>query len=70
MSRINADFEIDVREAAVTYGSPETVREKLYDVQRDYHIEEVLAVTAIRDFPKRLHSYELLGETFAQVAAS
>ena len=64
------DFEIDVREAAVIHGSPETARQRLYDVRRAYQIEEVLAVTAIRNFPKRLYSYQLLGEAFAQVAAS
>ena len=64
------NFEIDVRDAAVIHGAPETAREKLFKVQRDYDIEEVIAVTAIRNFPKRLHSYQLLSDAFAQVAAS
>jgi luciferase family oxidoreductase group 1 len=64
------NFEIDVREAAVIHGSPETARRKLDQIQQDYRIEEVLAVTAIRNFQKRLYSYQLLGEAFAQVAAS
>ena len=43
---------------------------KLYDIQQDFDIEEVIVVTAIRDFPKRLHSYRILSEAFAEVAAS
>ncbi len=48
--------------AAVIHGSSGTVRQKLLDVQLDYQVDEVLVVTAIKDFPKRLHSYELLAE--------
>ena len=51
-----------VQEGNVIHGSPGTVRQKLLGVQRDYQVDEVLVVTAIRDFPKRLHSYELLAE--------
>lgn len=53
---------ITVHEGSVIHGSPETVRQKLWDVQCSYQIDEVLVVTAIKDFPKRLHSYELLAE--------
>lgn len=49
-----------VHEGNVIHGSPETVKRKLLDVQSDYLVDELLVVTAIRDFPKRLHSYELL----------
>ena len=64
------EFDIQVRQAAVVHGSPETARRKLYDIQHDFDIEEVIVVTAIRDFPKRLHSYRILSEAFAQVPAS
>ena len=46
--------------ASVVHGSKETVRKKLRDIQDRYNVGEVLAVTAIRDFQNRLHSYELL----------
>lgn len=59
-------FTIAVNDANVIHGAPETVRKKLYDVQGRYHIEEILVVTAIKDFRKRLHSYELLGQVFNQ----
>ena len=49
-----------VHEGNVIHGSPETVKQKLLDVQSDYQVDELLVVTAIRDFPKRLYSYELL----------
>jgi alkanesulfonate monooxygenase SsuD/methylene tetrahydromethanopterin reductase-like flavin-dependent oxidoreductase (luciferase family) len=64
------EFDIQVRQAAVVHGSPETARRKLYDIQHDFDIGEVIVVTAIRDFPKRLHSYRILSEAFAQVPAS
>ena len=53
---------ITIHEGNVLNGSPETVRRKLLDVQRSYQVDEVFVVTAIRDFAKRLHSYELLAE--------
>ena len=59
------DFEISVQEAAVVHGSPGTARGKLLAVRRDYDAAEVIVVTAIRDFQKRLHSYRILSEAFA-----
>ena len=68
-------FEIEVRQASVTHGSPETAREKLREIQRQYGVGEIIAVTAIGNFQKRLRSYELLafellGEAFTQHAHS
>jgi hypothetical protein len=37
------------------------VLQQLYDMQRRYQVDELIVVTAIKDFQKRLHSYELLG---------
>jgi luciferase family oxidoreductase group 1 len=61
-------FTVQVHKARVVYGSRETVRKKLQDIQDLYHVEEIIAVTAINDFQKRLHSYELLSEVFAKSA--
>lgn len=54
-------YEITVRQAGVLHGTPEQVRQQLLDVQRRYGADEVIAVTAIDDFEKRLRSFELLG---------
>jgi len=57
----------EVQEANVIYGSPDTVGEKLADIQRRYQVDELIIQTVIPDFKKRLHSYELLSELFEQV---
>ena len=57
----------EVQEANVIYGSPDTVGEKLADIQRRYQVDELIIQTVIPDFKKRLHSYELLSEIVKQV---
>ncbi len=59
-------FTYEVQESNVVHGSLETARQKLRDIQSKYQVDEVFIVTAIRDFQKRLHSYELLSEAFPQ----
>ncbi len=54
------NYTIEEQEADIIYGSLETVRKKLYDIQRCYQIEELFVVTTIKNFQQRLHSYELL----------
>ena len=54
-------YEITVRQAGVVHGSPESVRRQLLEVRRKYDAEEIIAVTAIDSFEKRLRSFELLG---------
>ena len=54
-------YEIIVRQAGVVHGAPESVRSQLLDVQRKYVVKEIVAVTAIDSFEKRLRSFELLG---------
>jgi luciferase family oxidoreductase group 1 len=58
-------FTYVVQESSVVHGSRETVKQKLSDIQRSYQVDEVFVVTAIWDFQKRLHSYELLSDAFA-----
>ena len=55
------DYEITVRQAGVVQGTPESVRRQLLDAQRKYGASEIIAVTAIDSFEKRLRSFELLG---------
>ena len=59
-------FEIKVRDAPVIHGSPELALEKLFEVQRLHNVEEIIVVTAINDFQKRLRSYELLSQAFTE----
>jgi alkanesulfonate monooxygenase SsuD/methylene tetrahydromethanopterin reductase-like flavin-dependent oxidoreductase (luciferase family) len=63
-------YTVDVREAKTTCGSRETVRKKLDDIQRLYDVHEIIVVTAIRDFHKRLHSYELLSDVLSPATVS
>ncbi len=57
-------FTYDVMQSNVINGSPETVRERLCGIRSDYQVDEIFVVTAINDFQKRLHSYELLSREF------
>ena len=61
---------ITVHEGSVIHGSPEIARKQLLAVQRGYEIDEVIVVTAIRDFQKRLRSYELLAEAMIRAPVS
>ena len=59
---------IEVQPGNVIHGSRETIYRKLRDVQQRYLVDELIIVTAIRDFAKRLRSYELLSEAFNRIA--
>jgi luciferase family oxidoreductase group 1 len=54
------DYTITIHEANVVHGSRDTVLQQLDDMQRRYQVEELIVVTAMKDFHQRLHSYELL----------
>jgi luciferase family oxidoreductase group 1 len=55
------NYTVTSQQANVVHGSRDTVLQQLYDMQRRYQVDELIVVTAIKDFQKRLHSYELLG---------
>ncbi len=59
-------FEINVTDAPVVHGSPELALKKLLDIQRSHNVEEIIVVTAINDFAKRLRSYELLSQAVTE----
>jgi len=63
-------YTIHVQQASVVYGTSATVRQQLETIQHRYGADEIIAVTAIPDFQKRLYSYELLSEALAPVTAS
>ena len=54
-------YEIIVRQAGVVHGAPESVKRQLRNVRQEYNADEIMAVTAIDSFEKRLRSFELLG---------
>jgi alkanesulfonate monooxygenase SsuD/methylene tetrahydromethanopterin reductase-like flavin-dependent oxidoreductase (luciferase family) len=53
-------YTVAVHEANVVHGARDTVLQQLSDMQCRYQVEELIVVTAIKDFQTRLHSYELL----------
>ncbi len=55
-------FEIKVHDAPVIHGSPELALKKLFEVQALHNVEEIVVVTAINNFQKRLRSYDLLSQ--------
>ncbi|MDF2669491.1 MAG: alkane 1-monooxygenase [Paenibacillus sp.] len=61
-------YTLEVVEPAVTKGSKETVRAALLELQQRYDIEEFIVTTAVKDFQKRLRSFELLKEAFEEAA--
>lgn len=54
------DYTITVHEAHVVHGSRDTVLRQLAAMQRRYQVDELILVTNLKDFRKRLRSYELL----------
>ena len=60
-------YEIIVRQAGVINGAPESVQRQLLEVQARYDADEIIAVTAIDSFEKRLRSYELLGSLIGKL---
>ena len=59
-------FEINVTDAPVVHGSPQLALQKLWDIQTLHNVEEIVVVTAINDFERRLHSYELLSQAMTE----
>jgi alkanesulfonate monooxygenase SsuD/methylene tetrahydromethanopterin reductase-like flavin-dependent oxidoreductase (luciferase family) len=57
-------YTIEVQEGKSIYGSRDTVQTTLYGIRSRYEVDELMIVTAIRNFQKRLHSYELLKDVF------
>ncbi len=60
-------YEITVRQAGVVHGTPESVRRQLQEVRQKHGADEIIAVTAIDSFEKRLRSFELLGGLMGKI---
>lgn len=58
---------IEVAKPAVTIGSKETVRRTLLKLAQMLGVNEFMVLTPIPDFSKRLRSFQLLKEAFAEV---
>ncbi len=58
-------YRITVRQAGVVHGALESVKAQLMEARRKYAADEIIAVTAIDSFKKRLRSFELLGGLIA-----
>ena len=54
------NYTVTMQQMHVVHGARDTVHQQLDDIQDRYNVEELILVTAIKDFPTRLHSYELL----------
>jgi len=55
-------YQINVYDAPVVHGSPDIALQKLLDIQALHNVEEIIVVTPVNDFQKRLRSYELLSQ--------
>ena len=53
---------ITEHDGGVIHGTPTMVRATLLNLQERYQVGEIIVVTAIPNFQKRLHSYELLAD--------
>src|SRR2546425_11483527 len=62
------NYTIAIHEANVVHGSRDTVLQQLSDMQRRYQVDELIVVTAMKDFHQRLHSYELLSPAYRTAA--
>ncbi|GLX66248.1 LLM class flavin-dependent oxidoreductase [Paenibacillus glycanilyticus] len=62
-------YTIEEKEPLIAAGSKETVRAKLLALQEAAGVEEFIITTNITPFEKRIRSYELLSEAFAEVTA-
>ncbi|NEW08370.1 LLM class flavin-dependent oxidoreductase [Paenibacillus sp. SYP-B3998] len=62
-----AKFTVEVKEAEITKGTKETVRQQLLDIQGKYAVDEFIVATSVKDFAKRIRSFELLKEAFSEL---
>ncbi|WP_405079858.1 LLM class flavin-dependent oxidoreductase [Paenibacillus chitinolyticus] len=59
------NFTIEVKEPSVTKGTVETVKKELLELQRATGVDEFIVLTAVKDFAKRVRSFELLIEALS-----
>ncbi|MCM3172956.1 MULTISPECIES: LLM class flavin-dependent oxidoreductase [unclassified Paenibacillus] len=54
------------READITRGTKETVRERLLELSEEYGVDSFVFTTIVPDFNKRVRSFQLLKEAFTE----
>ncbi|MHA7964253.1 LLM class flavin-dependent oxidoreductase [Paenibacillus sp. CAU 1782] len=54
------------READITRGTKETVRKRLLELAEEYAVDSFIFTTIVPDFDKRVRSFQLLKEVFAE----
>lgn len=59
-------YSIEEREAAIIYGSKETVKRKILELQNDLGLNEIIVSTPLMDSLAKQKSYSLLGEAFSE----
>jgi luciferase family oxidoreductase group 1 len=57
-------YTIEESSAKIVHGTKETVREALIAIKELYEVDEIIVSVPIKDFRKRLHSFELLQRAF------
>ncbi|MWC27034.1 LLM class flavin-dependent oxidoreductase [Paenibacillus sp. MMS18-CY102] len=65
----NEKFTVEEKPAEIIRGTKDSVRRQLLEAKERYGVGEFVVTTAVRDFGKRLRSFELLREAFTEVAA-
>ncbi|MBW7475354.1 LLM class flavin-dependent oxidoreductase [Paenibacillus oenotherae] len=61
-------YTSEVRSADITKGTKETARERILEYKERYGVDEFIFTTVISDFDKRVHSFTLIKEAFAELA--
>lgn len=61
-------YTVDEKEADITRGTKEIVRQRLLDIQKQYEVDEFIFTTIVPDFDKRVRSFELLKEAFEELS--
>jgi luciferase family oxidoreductase group 1 len=56
------EFTYDIQPGSVIHGTKDIVQEKINSLRESHPVKEIFAVTAIKNFEKRVRSYELLSE--------
>ncbi|MED4463693.1 LLM class flavin-dependent oxidoreductase [Metabacillus fastidiosus] len=67
ISELNEEYTIEIKEAHVIKGSKETVRSKLLQLKEELQLDEIIVVTPVEKFEKKLQSYILLKEAFEKI---
>ena len=58
----NEEFTYEIQPGSVVHGTKDIVQQKINRIRASHPVEEIFAVTAIKNFEKRVRSYELLSE--------